>query len=186
MLSDLASRLMNDIVLWRQPTKCSVFYAFSKSCATPWSSMVAPKLFICPSAAFNRGPGSAFVCLSTSLQPFFLVFLFCCLKRPLSDNSMFVFVHSFLWYFLVCRNDVGLGCVQGYVWLTRSFSFLPSEFHIAGQALPQLRWMPWPLQVRSHQNVGRQATLPSGKEMCGVPGVALTQSYCYMTPMFFP
>lgn len=131
--------------------------------------MVAPKLFICPSAAFNRGPGSAFVCLSTSLQPFFLVFLFCCLKRPLSDNSMFVFVHSFLWYFLVCRNDVGLGCVQGYVWLTRSFSFLPSEFHIAGQALPQLRWMPWPLQVRSHQNVGRQATLPSGKEMCGVP-----------------
>lgn len=71
-------------------------------------------------------------------------------------------------------------------WSAGLTSDLPSEFHIAGQALPQLHWMPWPLQVRSHQNVGRQATLPSGKGMWGVAGVALTQSYCYMTPHVLP
>lgn len=105
---------------------------------------------------------------------------------------------SFMGCFLDRKENLGtqdnLCCPDAG--LTGELLCLLLEAHRDGRVLPQLLWIAWPLQVRSQQNLGRSAPLPSyvqgqsslpwfqSSKCWPVREVVLSHCYCYMILTF--
>lgn len=172
----------------------SVYYACSKGMLLH-DFYDTYKLCICPSAALNSCQGSENLWISVFLPlPVLLSGL-----RPLSENSMFVHVHSFVMIVLgpqgwhVSGAFAGARPSTGLVHLTYKAASLPFTWQDESCLIACLGLFRWGASRMVAEDKGRpsfsqssklRTSLPlfPGKELWAVPGVALIRLIAIWPP----